>query len=153
MSPVNRSWQLELADVGDVNDGGAFLVGGGEVDRGGDAPVVVAGRVVEDLADRPGGLALLDEQPRRAARVGPGAELVVELEVAVKRVPPGGGGPAVAPVEVAEVVVAAQGGQRDPAEERVADEDPERARVPGDSLGLRPDRQGVGAGVVGVAEL
>src|SRR5271156_6474929 len=60
-----RPTGLELADVGDVDDGRALLVRGGEVDRGGDAPVVIAGRVVEDLADRPGGLALLDEQPRR----------------------------------------------------------------------------------------
>src|SRR3984957_16924565 len=105
---------IELADVGHVDDGGAFLVGGGEGDRGRDAPVVVAGRVVEDLPDGPGGLALLDDQHRRAARVRAGAELVVLLEVVVERLRPGTGGPPVAPVEVAEVVVPAQRGEGDP---------------------------------------
>ena len=43
----------ERADVGDPHHRRARLVGGGEVDLGADAPVVVAGRVVEDLPDRP----------------------------------------------------------------------------------------------------
>lgn len=42
-----------IADVGDVDDGSAGFVAGGEVDEGEDAPVVVIGGVVEDLADRP----------------------------------------------------------------------------------------------------
>src|ERR1700677_1813581 len=109
--PRRLDLRLQLADVGDVDDRGAFLVGGGEVDRGRDAPVVVAGRVVEDLPDGPGGLALLDDQHPRGARVRAGADLVVLLEVVVERLRPGPGGPAVAPVEVAEVVVPAQRGE------------------------------------------
>src|ERR1700677_3868022 len=113
--PRRLDLRLQLADVGDVDDRGAFLVGGGEVDRGRDAPVVVAGRVVEDLPDGPGGLALLDDQHRRAARVRAGAELVVLLAVAVERVRPGVRGPAVGAVEVAEVMVTAQRCEGDPA--------------------------------------
>src|SRR5262245_52001597 len=49
-------WQcirLGWADGGYVDHRRAFLVGGGQVDHGADAPVVVALGVVEDLADGP----------------------------------------------------------------------------------------------------
>src|SRR3954452_9516909 len=78
----------EGAYVGHPDDGGADLVGGGQVDLGGDAPVVVAGRVVEDLADHPALRLRLDDDHVGAAGVGAGADLVEVVEVRLQRVGP-----------------------------------------------------------------
>ena len=68
----------ELADAGDVEDGGAGFVGGGQIDLGADAPVVVTGRVVEDLAQLPDAFlpsgARVEDDKGRAAGVGAGAD-------------------------------------------------------------------------------
>src|SRR5215471_6398920 len=72
---------LELADVGDPDDGRAGRVRGGQVHLGADAPVVIAGRVVEDLPHRPPAGLLVDDQQGRAAGIGPGADLVVLREI------------------------------------------------------------------------
>src|SRR5260370_39845968 len=69
--------RLQLADVGHAQDGRARLVGGGQVDQGADAPVVIAGRVVEDLARRPVVPVLLDDQQPGASRVATGPDLAV----------------------------------------------------------------------------
>ena len=68
----------------------------------------------------------------RAAGVGAGANLVVLVEVRVQRVEPGVGVPAVVGIELAQLLVVAQRGQLDPAEQRVADQDPEGPDVAGD---------------------
>ena len=73
-----QSWPTAVI----ADDGRAGLVGGGQVDLGADAPVVVAGRVVEDLPDRPRVPAARSiMQQRRAAGVRAGADLVVLVEV------------------------------------------------------------------------
>ena len=64
------------------------LVGGGEVDLGGEAPVVVAGRVVEDLPGHPPPGLLVEDQQSRTARVRAGADLGVFLEVGRERLAP-----------------------------------------------------------------
>src|SRR5579864_9168693 len=122
---------LELADVGDAEDGGAGLVGGVQVDLRAEAPVVVAGRVVEDLARRPVVPVLLDDQQRGSAGVGTGADLAVGVEVRLQCLGPGVGVPAGLGVQLAQVLVTAQGGQLDPAEQGVAHQHPERALVAG----------------------
>src|SRR5690606_39627277 len=65
----------QLADIGDTHDRAPLRVGGGEVDLGTDAPVVVAVRVVEDLPDPPQRVLrpLLDQQQLRTPGVRPGA--------------------------------------------------------------------------------
>src|SRR5262252_2664284 len=72
---------LNLAHIGDPDDGRARCVRGGEVHLGADAPVVIAGRVVEDLPYRPPAGLLVDDQQGRAAGIGPGTDLVVFGEI------------------------------------------------------------------------
>src|SRR5215467_16093813 len=98
---------LKLADVGDADHGGAGLVGGVQVDLRAEAPVVVAGRVVEDLARRPVVPMLLDDQQPGAAGVGAGGDLAVGVEVRLQRLGPGAGVPAVLDVQLAQVLVTA----------------------------------------------
>jgi hypothetical protein len=69
-----------------VHDRGALLIRGGQANRRGDALVVIARRVVEDLPDRLGGLALLKDQHGRPACVRPGADLVVLVVVLLEGV-------------------------------------------------------------------
>src|ERR1022692_694198 len=112
------------------------LVGSPQVDLGADAPVVIAGRVVEDLAYRPAVRLGIDDQHRGPAGVGAGADLVMLGKVRLQRPGPGLGVPAGLGVQRAELGVAAQRGKLDPAEQGVAHQYPERARVVRD--GWRP---------------
>ena len=73
---------------------------------------------------------------RGTAGVGAGADVVVLGEVRLQRLRPCCRVPAVLAVQLAEFVPAPQRGQLDPAEERVADQHPERPLVAGD--GGRP---------------
>src|SRR5262245_27599179 len=98
---------LELAHVGHADYGGAGLVGGVQVDLRAKAPVVVAGRVVEDLAGRPVVPALLDDQQPGAARIAACADLAVGVEVRPQRLGPGSGVPAGLGVKLAQVLVTA----------------------------------------------
>ena len=68
-------------------------------------PSVVARRIVEDLPDGPAVGALVDDQHSGAARVRPGADLVVHLEVAVQGVGPRVGIPAAVRVQRPQLVV------------------------------------------------
>ena len=87
--------QLQRPHRGHPDHRGALLVGRVEVDLRADPPVVVAGRVVEDLSNPPGSVALLgehvlgDDQQVRAARVRPGAELAVAVGIVLHGVGPG----------------------------------------------------------------
>src|SRR5687767_11950071 len=72
---------LEPADFGDPQGGRAGFVGLGQVDLGGESPVVVLGRVVQNLPHPPQPRLLGDQQQRRAAGVRAHADLVVLLEV------------------------------------------------------------------------
>src|SRR5699024_3020900 len=94
-----RSTSSPVSDVGDVDDGSAGVVAGGEVDERVDAPVVVLGGVVEDLADRPAAgvvdRVLVDQEQVGIAGVGADAEGPVLLEVRRRRVEPPLGGPPV----------------------------------------------------------
>src|SRR5439155_11905662 len=87
-----RSCRLEpgeLPDVGDAQDGRAGLVRRVQVDDRADAPVVVARRIVEDLPDRRLPRLLVDHQQGGPARVRPGSDLVVRVEVALQGLLPG----------------------------------------------------------------
>src|SRR5690606_33169541 len=133
----------------------AGLVGGGQVDLGPDAPVVVAVGVVEDLPHRPGLATLLDDQHGGGAGLRAGAEMVVLVEVVLDGLPPAGGVPAVGPVQLPQFDVGAAGGQLDPAEQGVAHHDGEAAQVGGDAAGGggRPDLPGqAGLVLVGVGQ-
>ena len=104
------------------------------------APVVVALRVVEDLAHPPAAGLARRLQQRRAAGVGAGADLVVLVEVR-RRSPPAtrsASQPGVG-VQLAQLVPAPQRGQLDPPEHRVAHQHPERPRVGGDRRRLGVD--------------
>ena len=92
----------------------ARLVGGGEVELGGDPPVTVALGVVEDLGDDPVVVGLLHAEQRRTSRLGARAQVVVLGPVAG-----GGGGPLLLgepTVECRERGVAVQRDQLDTAE-------------------------------------
>src|SRR5438094_4785409 len=78
----------ELADVGHRQHCLARLVGSGQIHPRGQAPVVIAGRVIEDLAHVPAAGKLLDDQQSRAPRVRAGADLVMLGEVRLERVLP-----------------------------------------------------------------
>src|SRR5215831_11464106 len=123
---VNRAWagareaRLELPDVGDPQHGRARRVRGREVDLGADPPVVVARRVVEDLPHRPAAGLLVDDEHGRTAGVGSGADLVVLGEVGLEGLLPGLRVPAGPAVQLAELLVALQGGKLDAPEQRVA---------------------------------
>ena len=52
-SPNANSPAAELTDLDDLDHRGALGVAAGQIDPGGDAPVVVAGRIVQDLPDGP----------------------------------------------------------------------------------------------------
>src|ERR1022692_669827 len=127
---------LQLADLGYGQHGRPRLVGSPQVDLGADAPVVIAGRVVEDLAYRPAVRLGIDDEHRGPAGVGAGADLVMLGKVRLQRPGPGLGVPAGLGVQRAELGVAAQRGKLDPAEQGVAHQYPERARVVRD--GWRP---------------
>src|SRR3954470_23159166 len=93
------------AGVDEAQHHGPLLVGGLEVDLDVEAPVVVAGRVVQDLPYPPdAGLALVPDDQRRAAGVRAGAELGVLGEVGLHHLAPPLGVPPGAAVELAEVV-------------------------------------------------
>src|SRR5882757_8621918 len=128
----------QLADVRQSDHRAALFVRGREVHLGGDAPAVVTGRVGEGLPHSPQTMLrlLLDLQQLGAARVGSGAEVVVLVPVRLHGVRPGIGVPTGLRVEFAELVVLLQRGQLDPAEQRVADQHAEGARVRGDRLDL-----------------
>src|SRR5215468_11504236 len=111
----------ELPHLGDPDHGQAGRVRGREVDLRADAPVVIAGRVVEDLPYRPPARLLVDDQEGRAAGVGAGADLVVLGEVRLDGLRPGVGVPAGLGIQLAQLLVPAQGRKLDPAEQRVAD--------------------------------
>src|SRR5690348_12624900 len=69
LDPPRAGWVLpELADVGHRQHGLTSLVGGGQVHPRGQAPVVITGRVIEDLAHLPAARKLLDDQQSWAAR-------------------------------------------------------------------------------------
>src|SRR5438046_1671175 len=68
-------------DGGDTDDRGTGGVRGGEVDVGADGPVVVAGGVVEDLADGPAAGLVVDHDQGGAAGVGSRADVGVVGEV------------------------------------------------------------------------
>ena len=86
-------------------------------------------RVVEDLPHGPDGGALVEEDQVRAAGIRPGQQLVVLGVVAVHGVAPGIRVEAVLPVELTQRVVVLARRQLHPAEELVAHQDAERARV------------------------
>src|SRR5690606_31823843 len=68
---------LQPVDARDTDDGLAGLVGGGQVDRRRDAPVVIAGRIVQNLPDGPLRGAVLDEQQCGTAGIRSREDLVV----------------------------------------------------------------------------
>src|SRR5215831_3714878 len=109
----------ELAGLGDPQDGRAGLVRGREVDQGADAPVVVPGRIVEDLAHRPVAGVLVDDQQPGTTRVGACADLVMLIEIRLDSIGPGLGVPAGRGVQLAQLVVMAPGGKLNAAEQRV----------------------------------
>src|SRR6185312_7198924 len=70
------------------DDGRPGLVRGGEIDRRRDAPVVVAHRVIEDLAHYPRRVARSDEDEFWSACVRCDTDVIVLGEVGVERVRP-----------------------------------------------------------------
>src|SRR5450756_212502 len=97
--PGRTAWTRwsEPPGVGHEQRDLAALVARRDVYKRQDVPVVVAGGVVEQLADGParsvGAGVLGDDQQRGPAGVGPGAHLVVLVEVRIERVVPAVGIP------------------------------------------------------------
>src|ERR1700691_4583046 len=98
---------------------------------------MIARRVVEDLAQGPLALTLLDDQHGRAAGVRAGADLVMLLEVRVEGFFPGPRVPAVRRVECAQFVVLLECRECDSPEHGIADKYPERPLVARDPRRLR----------------
>jgi hypothetical protein len=115
-------------DLDHADDGGALLDGCREIDLGPDAPVVVAGRIVDRLLDAPEagcrGIRRVDHAEPRRARRAAGEDLVVLVVVAVE-----GFGPVDLGVEGDQRVVVLQSRELHAPEQLVAHEHRERALV------------------------
>src|SRR5215475_119071 len=110
-----RYFGLKGADGGDPDDCLAGLVRAGEVDLGGESPVVVAGRIVKDLPHPPYvGVSVIDDQHRRPPGVRARADLLMLVEIRFERTCPRVGVPTGLLVELAEFLPPAQRCQLDP---------------------------------------
>ena len=145
-----RRGSLERADGGDPDDGLACVVRAAQIHLGGEPPVVVARRVVEDLAHPPDvRVGVVDDQHRGPASVGARADLAVLGEVGLQGIGPRVRVPARLLVELAELVPPAQRGEFHPAEQGVAHQNAERADVAGHRR--RPLVQLIGRGIASAA--
>jgi hypothetical protein len=101
----------EPIEPGHRDDGSPRLVRGLEIDDGGDAPVVIAGRVVERLSHAPLTREPFDREHGAAAGISSREDFVVVAPVRVEGVGPPFGRESAVCIEFAEVVVPVEGRQ------------------------------------------